>query len=397
MLKLGLILFILLTSCTHNRRGPLWPKRQPANDELSINAEGPLRNLSELSKPYQETEVKRLEGARILYVDYELVRRDFPSVAHLSNPEIDDWLLKNTAHMSSTQVNQSNANDTIKVTSERRTAFRPEDYGRALIFRAENEQGAGIGYIDAKGVGAVNPRPGDHSDGLMTLGEAIREFTYEKMVNRIFIHEGSGLKTVGSYAVIDGGYAVKHADGSASPGGIILRQAHARAPGPSSTLSNEQTLRVEKILRKYGITSAGAYRHKYDFDRLNVQGTTKGAIIDFGGFLALEDFRGREAKHFFGNQVIYRDKSPKAIKPNPDLRVPLEQWGSAVEGIEDPKKDRPWNWSHELAKSFAEGRAQRDDAYNHLRNMWGPVFEKLNKSPRPAPQGCHDLLRALLQ
>lgn len=245
-------------------------------------------------------------------------------------------------------------------------------------------------------MGAVRPRAGDHSDGLMTLGEAIREFTYEKMVNRVFMHEGSGLKTVGSYAVIDGGYAVKHADGSSSPAGIILRQAHARDLGPSSTMSDEITLRVEKVLRKYGITSAGAYRDKYSYDMLNVQGTNKGAVIDFGGFLALEDFGGRDAKHFFRPKVLYKDQGPNRIKPNPALRVPLEQWGSAFPGKEDPKMDKPWVYSHDLAKSFSEGRESRDDAYNHLRNMWGPFFDKLKLAPRPGPQGCHDLLRALL-
>lgn len=447
-------------------------------EDPPLNAEKPLERAEDLTKDYNINSVKRIESARIVYVDYELIRRDFPAVKNLSNPEIDEWLLNNTAFMASTQVSQDKANSNIRVTEETRVAYRPEDYGRALIFQAEAPEGLNssqnkikqfmaaaasiwegqsfqeipdeqrqkmnallesikeekpdfyrlgteymertkgglstlrkerhrkklyehfkkmdensrsfIGLIDAKGVGAVLPRAGDHSDGLMSLGEAIREFAYEKMVNRIFIHEGANLKTVGSYAVIDGGYAVKHADGSSSPAGIILRQAHARDLGPSSTMSDEVTVKVERLLRKYGLTSAGAYRDKYNFDKLNVQGTDKGAIIDFGGFLAVEDYSGRDASHFFRpSKVLLKDSGPDAIKPDPNLRVPLEQWGSAVDGVEDPKMDKPWNWSHELARNFAEGRATRDDAYNHLRNMWGPFFNKLEQtSPRGPRRSC---------
>lgn len=458
--------------------------RMPASEEFSLNANAPISTPEELEVEYKVTPVSRLEKARIVYVDYELVRRDFPALKEKSNPEIDDWLLNNAAFMARTQVEQAGANSVIPTTKEKRVAYRPKDYGRALVFPAESlHQGeeekliqevisdlqhyfnplnsksfsaqeieiknkitqiksfspelgnqfneifnglstriAGsnlnesafkamksklidiekahrsfLGLIDAKGVGAVLPRAGDHSDGLMTLGESIREFAYEKLVSRIFIHDGQGLKTVGSYAVIDAGTSVKHADGSSSPAGIILRQAHTRYDGPSSTMSDKITLKVEKVLRRYGLTSAGAYRNKYDYDKLNVQGTKKGAVIDFGGFLALENFGGREARHFFRTPTLYKDSGPKRVTIDENVRVPLEQWGTTISGKEDPKMDNPWLWSHELARDFAEGRANRDDAYNHLRNLWGPVFEKLEANPNQRSKSCHDLVLEILQ
>lgn len=478
MRRLWIVLFIFLLSCTH------YPYRHPSSSTLPVHADLALKNPDELTKTYDINAVERLQAAKIVYVDYELVRRDFPEVAQLDNPQIDQWLLDNTAFMARSQIEQDTVNTHIPVSPESRIAYRPEDYGRALVFAAESptemnsvqpiikefladlsqvvdsgvlirwdekkshlyaqldkikmqdqnfynkatlvlnklsevssnmlsseqERSFSVGFselekmsrtfiglIDAKGVGAINPRPADHGDGLMTLGEAIREFTYEKMVNRLFIHEGSGLKTVGTYAVIDAGFAVKHPNQSTSQAGIILRQAHARAPGRSSTLSEEQTLRVEKVLRQYGLTSAGAYRQKYDYDLLNVQGTTNGAVIDFGGFLSIDDFKKRDAIHFFGRDVLYSDSDPQRVVVDETIRLPLAQWGSSLSGVDDPKMDNLWIWSHELAQALASGRASRDDAYQHLRNMWGPAFERLDQNPRPTRLHCQDLLELLLR
>lgn len=62
--------------------------------------------------------------------------------------------------------------------------------------------------------------------------------------------------------MIDWGFRVKHADGSTSPAGAILRQAHKRAPGEVSMLDKDKSLAVELVLRKYGITSVGAHREE---------------------------------------------------------------------------------------------------------------------------------------
>lgn len=473
-----LVLSILISSCASLSQlvdSSSW--RVPAQIENRAHDEA----ASEISQVHPDSapeKVLGLEGARVVVADYDLIRRDFPELRELGHHEIDQWLLSNTAYMSVPQTKQEGANTKIEVNGNQRSAYRPPQYGRALVFQADSpfedeknerlrfvrslmqvsedaqsgaqhwpqkkaelkeqfehglkmsfeqseqenierifrtlEQGPQsgaklqkehqalmkielnprnhIGLIDAKGVGSLSPRPGGHSDGLATLGEAIREYVYEKMVNTVFTHEDVGLRTVGTYAVIDSGFGVKHQDGSASPGGIVLRQAHNRFDSHASLFSEADSLRIENILRKYGITTAGAYRDVYPYDKINVQGTKSGAVLDFGGFLVVERFH-REAIHFYGQRVLIDPTRDQLVQPDPNLRIPLEVWGTTVSGKEDPKLDNIWLWSHELATAFREGRAGRDDILTHVRNLLGPVSSKLGASKH----NCHQLFESLVR
>lgn len=473
-----LLLLSILISCSPFtlKDAPLsW--RVPAQIENRAHDEA-AREISQVHPGSVAEKVLGLEGARVVVADYDLIRRDFPQLRNLSHDEIDQWLLQNTAYMAAPQAQQEGANTRIELSGKERSAYRPPQYGRALVFQADSpfddemnarlnfvrslmqvadeaQSGADdwsqkkvelkeqfenglkasfdqpsretiersfktleqspnsraelerdrqalmkielsprnhIGLIDAKGVGALAPRAGGHSDGLATLGEAIREYVYEKMVNTVFTHEDAGLRTVGTYAVIDSGFGVKHQDGSASPGGIVLRQAHNRFDSHASLFSEADSLRIENILRKYGITSAGAYRDVYPYDKINVQGTKSGAVLDFGGFLVVERFH-REAIHFYGQKVLIDPKRDQLVQPDPNLRIPLEVWGTTVSGKEDPKLDNIWLWSHELAAAFREGRAGRDDVLTHVRNLLGPVTSKLGASK----QSCHQLFESLVR
>ena len=139
LILLGLALSIY--SCSglfYQKDLPYNAGRNVASEELSLNADKPIQTPEQLETRYRITPVKRLEKARIMYVDYELIRRDFPDVREMSNPEIDNWLLDNTAYMSRTQVAQENANVQIPTTNEQRMAYRPKDYGRALVFPVED-------------------------------------------------------------------------------------------------------------------------------------------------------------------------------------------------------------------------------------------------------------------
>lgn len=388
-MKTMIILLFFMLSCSHS--GQL--NRTPAE---SLSSEiVPIKTPEELRVNYQKEIVQRLRDARVIYADYELIKRDFPALREISHSQIDQWLLDGTAYMSKPQVAQQLANNPILVTEKTKEAIRPPDYGRALVFPVHDSAGEMIGQIDAKGVGSLNPRPGGHSDGLMTLGESIREYLYEKLVNQLFAHDGSGNKTVGSYAVIDTGFQLKHADGSTSPSGIYLRQSHRRYNGKMSILSEFDSVRIEKILRRYGVTSAGAYRDRYRYDMINIQGTQDKAVLDFGGFLTLKDFGQRKGQHFYGTKTILQATDATL---NEGLRVPYDLWGPSVSGIEDPKLDNVWLWSHELADALAKGHASRDDAYQHLQNMLSPVFENLDQNPLPSMNqlSCNQLLMRLL-
>jgi hypothetical protein len=344
----------------------------------------PLSQVSGLQKPRTEKAV-RLANARVVLADYPLIRHDFqqPLEARFAKPlsaiserEIDEWLLDSTAYVSAAQAKQSLVNTPIPTTERSVTAFRPMDYGRAMVFQPE----PGV-LIDVKGSGAKRPRQTDHANGLATLGEVIREFAYEQLVHKLFVHAQSGERTVGHYAVIDAGFDVKFGDGRQDRAGLILRQAHTRAKGDKSALSIPKAMKIERVLRRYGITSAGAYQEE-PYDALNIQGTRDGALLDFGGFLAMPWFE-KPAYHFDHTPDVEPHRkpifAPKQEFPQPDEahRVPFNTWGFSMTRKADPIADNPWIWSHDLARDLANGKAQRQHAEQHLRNLLDPVEQAL--------------------
>ena len=396
MNKIIILIFtlILTASCAGPQKAVTFYERTPA-EESTYKTNDALKNILDVHPDSKKEEVVILSNAKIVFADYGLLRKDFPELRNISNDEIDWWLLRNTAIMSGAQANQEVVNTPI-TSYDKKSAYRPPDYGRALVIPV-NAPGSEepIGLIDAKGVGALKPALKDHGDGLATLGECIREFVYEKMVNRVFQHSNSGIKTVGTYAVIDAGFDLRHVDNSTSPAGIVLRQAHNRYTERGSLFSDADSLRIEKVLRHYGITSAGAYRSE-SIERINVQGTKSGAVLDFGGFLAVEKFT-KPAKNFYKRDILINGALPDAIQPDESIRVPLNIWGTTVSGVEDPKLDNVWLWSHDLARSFRNGTASRQDANQHVKNLLGPVFEKLKLSPLGgSSDNCVELINSII-
>jgi hypothetical protein len=330
----------------------------------------PARKIDDVSRDIIKTPVKRVSTAKIVLADYELIRKDFSHARNLSNDQIDSWLLNSVAFVADTQLNRNEVNTAISLGPDARTAYRPPQYGRALVFQVKG------GFIDVKGVGAIYPVQADHSNGLATLGEVLREYLYQKMVQLLFDHDESNLKTVGSYAVIDWGFHVIHSDGSTSPAGAILRQAHRRFDNISSLLTPDQMKRFERVLRKYGVTSAGAHRYTI-FEKANIQGTHNSEVVDFGAFLTVDQF-SKVVWDFLLDEVIFDPRQPDFIQPHDDLRVPLHIWGTTHSLVEDPKQDNPWIWSHELAVALSQGLATREDVERHAKNLLAPVAQILN-------------------
>ncbi len=163
---------------------------------LICAVETPLRDVSKIGTQ-AATKIIRINHARVVLADYSLIRRDFNEVGGFSDRQIDLWLLEHGGYISLNQAKQSVVNTPIPETGFESSAIRLLDYRRALIFRTSG------GLIDGKGVGSEDPRQADHQNGLATLGEMVREFAYEKLVQKIFDHSGSGLRTVGCYAVLD--------------------------------------------------------------------------------------------------------------------------------------------------------------------------------------------------
>lgn len=344
---------------------------------IAVAMKDPLRDPSKLWEAQTEM-VEWVESARVVVADYDLIRQDFPEIAHYSNEQIDQWLIRNTAFVSVQQAAQTNVNTEIRTggPSKRRRAYRPREYRRAHVFATDTG-----GLIDVKGTGAVDPSGGSHDNGLATLGDMIREYSYEKLMNGIFQRDGR-YQTVGSYGVVDFGFEIKHPGGGTSRAGTILRQAHTRYhDGPiglrtrsqSTMLPRDFQLEVETFLRRFGITSTVKYDGK---DLINLQGADNLAVIDFGSFLTEKKF-DKVVVHFYdkqgnasGTDVVMSPGDEKFIQPNKDQRVPFDLWGYSQTGKQDSKFDNPYIWGHELAQALAEGRATRADVIQHLKNMF---------------------------
>lgn len=345
---------------------------------VAFGIDTPLRTPSLLRQPQPEL-MLRVNSARVVIADYHLIQRDFAETRNMNHKEIDDWLLDHAAYVSKPQAAQNTVNTTI-TTGKEITAFRPADYGRAAVFPA------GSGLIDAKGTGSQHPLQYDHGNGLATLGESIREFAYEKLVHRITEHAGLDVDTVGCYAIFDLGFDVIHADGSTSPAGMILRQAHERAEGAFSLYDEPMAKRIETEFRRYGLTSAGAYRTN-PVEQLNIQGTKDHhGLIDFGGYLTVEKFE-KPARNFYDQAHLFVPGTPDFIQPDPKLQIPFELWG--YKKAADPKLDNPWVWSHELADDLRKGKATRENVEQHIHNLLDKVEERLALVPgKPRPVTC---------
>ncbi|MBW2734002.1 MAG: hypothetical protein JRH20_16565 [Deltaproteobacteria bacterium] len=291
----------------------------------------------------QAERVEHLAHAKVALADYGAIRRDFFAGRQITNAEIDRWLLAQVAFVSSAQTQQTIFNESISTRGGAREAHRPRAYGRGLVFEVFDPADSQhkLGLIDSKGNGfAKMPKRKNnhcsHCNGLMTLGEALREFSYERMVNKVQKHAASGRTTVNSYAVISAGFSIKQGDGSRAPAALYLRQAHRRGLANSGDLGRQRAL-----LEHYGINAGFA-----------VQGTPEGHLVDFG------DYLGMPAKSAYA--------------------LPLKLWGAP--GKQDPQADNPWRWGHETAEAFAAGRAKRHHVWLFHRKLLDSMEARLART-----------------
>lgn len=248
-----------------------------------------LKTIQDLKRKETTIErVRRVTSARALLVNYALIQHDFPFLnegnltarfphlleispaARMSEIHtiIDNWLVDNTAFVSLAQAGQNEVNSPIPLGEETTLAFRPPEYGRALVFSlAENRKAQGLypirrGLLDVKGVGVgpgEKPTSADHSNGLLQLGVALMEVLHQQLIELVFRHAGGPFDTLPNYGVIDLGFDIIFKEGPPIPAGLLVRRAHVRqwhAGGfPDSPLEEEYMMEIELLLRKYGITS----------------------------------------------------------------------------------------------------------------------------------------------
>lgn len=421
-----------------------------------------LSNLNEFEPEKLKPEiVYRLPTARLVFADYDLLQHDFPFLRNDSlvknRPELqqigvadktksikhilNEWLMTNAAFVSARQRRQSLVNTPIEAGDEQVMAFRPSRYGRALIFSLEVNHRSRIGappdseiqgLLDVKGIGvapSATPRFGIHSNGLMTLGEAIREVIVEKILNRIFQHSGSFCRAVPAYAVIDTGFDLKWANGVRLPAGMLVRRAHLRPTYPlgmkdSSSPLVDLELAVELLLRRYGVTSTGMatiieiadsdgetaikygstlLRYKEDeikqikemasfegerkrLEGVNIQFTREAQshpacsqIVDFGGFFVKEKFENSIVSLVVDRLLrlgkIVSPCDPRFVQPDEKIRLSYQWCGETGEicGYKASETelsallmDNPKILAFNLAREFRENKLTGNDVRDKL-------------------------------
>jgi hypothetical protein len=215
----------------------------------------------------------------------------------------------------------------------------------------------------------------------MTTFEALREFFVEKKIEQILLDARSKFKTVGTYAVFDYGFSVIHADGSKSPAGAVLRQAHTRRPTDhqeelgNSFLPAKDGIEAEMTVRKYGITFSGEGNWRKDIeealgpaDALNVQGNYRHEIVDFGTVRIVSSFF-RTLYHY--GDFLYKQWGRKEpitnpgeagfIQPDPKLALSVDEWGRPDNSELNLKEDQIGVFTRQLAQDFLKGKVTRSD------------------------------------
>ncbi len=286
-----------------------------------------------------------IDGARVVWADFALLKRDFPQIAKLSDAEICDWLLKNFAFMGAEQVKLNNLRNSPISPGNRphKNAYRPPSWERSAVMEAIDPDGKNvIGAVDIKGFGHGARSPNDvqwqvsnfknaagrqaeinklrvrgHSDGLASLGEAIAETSRQRTAQMLFDMSDTQLETVENYAIIELPIKILKNDGHTIPAGMILRQAHF-GRGGGLAVPNEI----------------------YTDDHGGKQKTSTDTAIDFGG-------------------VIIRDKR-------------VARQFSAIDGSTDPQHSLPWKYAHETAHSVVFNN-DIYGIYRHLDEMTSDI------------------------
>lgn len=250
---------------------------------------GPLvRDIGQVSSGrIAEDTVVSVRNAEVICANYRAIVHDFPQVfgteALRANPlmgcdacaasnrlcpqAINDWLIRNAAFVSRQQALPNTVNSPIALGDVVRTAYRPPDYGRAVVVpidAPESEQGAR--FLDLKGAGVASgiiPSHKSHSNGLEYAGRALSDFLYGWLIDTIFSRTFPGYHVVPVYAVLDLGFDIVDGTQGTAPAGMHVRRAHAR-PTPeewrpmSGSERERLMLHVELLLRKYGLSTTGA-------------------------------------------------------------------------------------------------------------------------------------------
>ncbi|HLE01500.1 MAG TPA: hypothetical protein VJB59_14650 [Bdellovibrionota bacterium] len=296
----------------------------------------------------------RVKGAKVAWADFAALRRDFPDLRPLTDTQISTWILDRFGYISEAQLELNDVRQTPIPVEKGKTKFgmRPVTYDRAAVEETGFKNG---GLIDLKGAGHRKGSPSllkqiadfkaaagnwdeinkihirNHTDGLMSLGEAIAEVTRQNAAQKLFdLHHATGgkrLQTVESYFIISLPFEILKGHGTKVPAALYGRQANAGRPNGL------------KVPDKIYIDSEGAK-----------QASEMGAAVDFGGV-----------------QI----KDPRLA----------DRFGMLDSSSFGAQYSKPWAYGHDTARAFY----YRNDTfaiYRHLEDdMLKPILEEWRTLP----------------
>ena len=297
----------------------------------------------------------RVTDAHVAWADYAALRRDFPQLRAQTQAQIDQWILENFAYISERQLGLNGIrNSAIPAsTGTTKKGYRPPYYGRAAVLEAHDG-----GLIDIKGNGLGDDanvasqrnswkavlegrgsmeyiRNRDHSDGLMSLGEAIAEVTRQNAAQKLFDLENAKaaaqLQTVESYFVIALPFDILKGRQDRIPAALYGRQAH---------VGRFQNTLKERVPAAIYSDVRGGFQH-----------TLSGTAVDFGAV---------NIEH-------------------PALRDMFMKEGLAPGTILDPQASNAWDWGHRCAQAFRNG--DRQVVHRHLSEMLAKIESEWKRLP----------------
>ncbi len=336
---------------------------------------------------YSMVETVRLRQAKLVYVDYESLRRDFVPLRTLSDQQIDNWVLNNFAYISKAQLsllgirfvgrNQPHPRDgsyappyhfdDLVNLRDTKASARPADYGRADQMAGFTFEDNTLGLVERKGTGIPtaiseeererylsNPElleklfDKDHSDGVMTGGEAVVELVREKVLRYLFalynaLH-GTTYGTVENYFTIDTGLDVLRSNRQKVPVAINGHQANIRTANFVS-ISSDSVYRVPGEADSYPDPSIVID------PRGHLQRTITDQLTDFGG-------------------TLVTDASMFA-----QLGSPFTQNG----GFVDAQHKKDWAESHEKFHEFIR-TGNRQVISRYIESLVEPIKKKLDQA-----------------
>lgn len=279
------------------------------------------RNPDQLPVGTTSEKAYKITGAHIVYVNYEALLRDFPELNGKSHPQIDQWILDTKAFVAESQsklVGIRTSEIPFDKTQSKRI-YRTPTFNRAAYLEGLDLKGVGIHpnsstiqeQISAYNRHKNNPeelnklRTQDHSDGSMSLGEALVELYQQESVQRLFDRENAKhatdsdyqwLETLETYFILALPFDILKTGDHKDRAALYARQeGYGRRSGgyaPRNIVYNP------------------APGHATGRDRIRswIQQTNSGAVVDFGATLITDP------------EVLvhheYRDYTPEKVAKN---------------------------------------------------------------------------------